>query len=226
MAIKRLPAYPVDTMTAADNSSSAGLRRDSSLRGYFGIGVERVSKPMNVGNLFRTAHAFGASFVYTVNAHYTISQARSDTSLAPKHLPYYSFDDVESMALPQDCSIVGIEIVDGARELPSFRHPQCAAYVLGPERGGLSAAMLELCAHVVRIPTAFSLNVATAGAIVMYDRVISMGRFAHRPVASIAEPEPLPAHVSGAPIVRRRKADGSRTKQRANTGAPATSLEK
>ena len=40
------------------------------MRGYFGIGVERVSKPMNVGNLFRTAHAFGASFVFTVNAHY------------------------------------------------------------------------------------------------------------------------------------------------------------
>ena len=213
-------------MTAPDNSAPANQRRDNALRGYFGVGVERVSKPMNVGNLFRTAHAFGASFVYTVNAHYTISQARSDTSLAPKHLPYYSFDDVESMALPEDCSIVGIEIVDGARELPSFRHPQCAAYVLGPERGGLSEAMLELCAHVVRIPTAFSLNVATAGAIVMYDRLITLGRFARRPVASTADPEPLPVHVSGAPIVRKRNADGSRTKQRSKTGTPATSLEK
>src|SRR3546814_2552323 len=28
------------------------------MRGYFGIGVEGISKPMNVGNLFRSAHAF------------------------------------------------------------------------------------------------------------------------------------------------------------------------
>ena len=32
------------------------------MRGYFGIGVEGVSKPMNAGNLFRTAHGFGAGF--------------------------------------------------------------------------------------------------------------------------------------------------------------------
>ena len=109
-------------MAKTESTSAPKRGRDGNLRGYFGIGVERVSKPMNVGNLFRTAHAFGASFVFTVNAHYTVAQAKSDTSLAPKHLPYYSFADVESMAPPQDCSIVGIEIVDGARELPSFRH--------------------------------------------------------------------------------------------------------
>ena len=180
------------------------------MRGYFGIGVERVSKPMNVGNLFRTAHAFGASFVFTVNAHYEVARAKSDTSVAPKHMPYYRYDDVATMALPEDISIVGIEIVDGARELPSFRHPQCAAYILGPERGGLSDAMLAKCDHVVRIPTGFSLNVATAGAIVMYDRVITLGRFARRPLAPSAAPEPLPPHVSGGPVQRKRRADGTR----------------
>ena len=201
-------------MAKPEDTPSPKRGRDGTMRGYFGIGVERVSKPMNVGNLFRTAHAFGASFVFTVNAHYTISQARSDTSLAPKHLPYYSFDDVESMALPQDCSVIGIEIVDGARDLPSFRHPQCAAYVLGPERGSLSEGLLALCDHVVRIPTRFSLNVATAGAIVMYDRLTTSGRFAKRPVAPSAEPEPLPAHVSGGPIQRKRKTDGTRSRVR------------
>ena len=60
----------------------------------------------------------------------------------------------------------------------------------------------------------FSLNVATAGAIVMYDRVITLGRFARRPVASSAEPEQLPAHVSGGPVQRKRQADGTRTTQR------------
>ncbi len=36
------------------------------MRGYFGIGAEGISKAMNVGSLFRSAHAFGASFMFTV----------------------------------------------------------------------------------------------------------------------------------------------------------------
>ena len=39
------------------------------MRGYFGIGVERIAKIMNIGNLFGSSHAFGASFVFTVAAH-------------------------------------------------------------------------------------------------------------------------------------------------------------
>jgi hypothetical protein len=37
-------------------------------RGYIAMGVEGVSKAVNLGNLLRSAHAFGASFVLTVGA--------------------------------------------------------------------------------------------------------------------------------------------------------------
>jgi hypothetical protein len=57
-----------------------------------------------------------------------------------------------------------------------------AAYVLGSERMGLSDNMLELCDHVIQIPTRFSLNLAVAGALVLYDRMQSMERFAPRPL--------------------------------------------
>jgi ubiquinone biosynthesis protein len=67
------------------------------MKGYFGIGIEGVSKAMNVGNLFRSAHAFGASFVFTVSARYDPSEGASDTSSALGQIPYYSFDDVESI---------------------------------------------------------------------------------------------------------------------------------
>src|SRR5690606_28778947 len=139
--------------------------------------------PMNVGSLFRTAHAFGASFVFTIAAAYDRSQgALADTSDAPASLPFYEFPDVAGLRLPRDCTLVGIELVEGAVDLPSFRHPRAAAYVLGAERGSLSPELLELCAHVVKIPTRFSINLALAGAITMYDRLISTGRFAGRPV--------------------------------------------
>ena len=38
-----------------------------------------------------------------------------------------------------------------------------AAYVLGKERGDLSPEMLERCAHVVKIPTKFCVNLSVDG---------------------------------------------------------------
>ncbi len=37
------------------------------MRGYFSIGIEGVSKAGNMGNLIRTAHGFGAAFVFTIS---------------------------------------------------------------------------------------------------------------------------------------------------------------
>lgn len=176
------------------------------MRGYFGIGVERLSKPMNAGNLFRSAHAFGAGFLFTIASDYSVRKAASDTSQAPNQVPFYEFADVEALMLPDRCQLVGVELTDDAVELPVFRHPSQAAYVLGPERGSLSPGLVERCDHVVKIPTAFCINVAMAGAIVMYDRTISLGRFGRRAVFSRGEAEPPAPHVRGAQIIRNTRA--------------------
>ena len=152
-------------------------------RGYFGIGVEGVSKSANVGALLRTAHAFGAAFCFTVGAGFDARAARAaDTSDTASHVPLWRYPSLGEMPLPQGCVLVGIEITDDAAELPSFRHPLNAAYVLGPERSSLSPELLARCKHVVKIPTRFSLNLSVAGALVLYDRLIQHGRFADRPV--------------------------------------------
>ncbi len=153
------------------------------MRGFFGVGAEEISKPMNLGALMRTAHAFGASFFFTINAAPKVRDAyRSDTSRAFDHLPYYAFDSVESVLLPKGCALVGVELLDDALDLPAFRHPQAAAYVLGRERGSLSPELVARCAHTVKIPTRFCLNVGLAGALVMYDRAIAMGGYPARPI--------------------------------------------
>ncbi len=173
------------------------------MRGYFGIGVEGISKEMNVGNLFRTAHAFGAGFVFTVRAAYTRrGGARSDTSDSLAHVPFYEFPDADSLMLPHGCKLVGVELLDQSVDLPSFRHPPQAAYVMGPERGELSPEMLARCDHVLKIPTKFCVNVGIAGAILMYDRVQSLGRFAPRPVRPGGPTEPLAADRHGGPKFR------------------------
>jgi len=169
-------------------------------RGYFGIGVEGASKPMNFGNLARSAHGFGASFVFTVAATRVIGHPGSDTSHSSQHVPWYSFDSAQQMTLPDQCRLVGVELIDQAIDLPAFRHPLKAAYVLGPEGGSLSPAMLARCEFVVRIPIPLCINLATAGAVVMYDRMISLGRFAERPVRAGAALASRSRHLHGKPV--------------------------
>lgn len=172
------------------------------MRGYFGIGVEGINKPFNVGNLFRSAHAFDASFVFTIAATYRKSEiGQSDTSSALSNLPFYSFPSVGEMLMPKGCALVGVELMDESVELPSFTHPRCAAYVMGPERNSLSPALVARCDHIIRIPTKFCLNVGIAGALVMYDRMISTRRFAARPVMpGGAELNPLTRYRDAPPL--------------------------
>jgi tRNA G18 (ribose-2'-O)-methylase SpoU len=152
-------------------------------RGYFGVGVESISKSGNLGNLVRTSHAFGASFFFTVDAMIKKAQMDGvDTSAATEHMPFFEYPSVDAMALPNDCTLVGVELTDDAIDLPSFRHPMRAAYVLGPEKGNLSPAMIARCAYTVKIPMKFCINVGVAGALVIYDRMISLGNQAERPV--------------------------------------------
>jgi tRNA G18 (ribose-2'-O)-methylase SpoU len=177
------------------------------MRGYFGIGVERLTKPMNAGNLFRSAHAFGASFLFAVEGNYQRSHAVSDTGQSTFQVPFYEFANADDMLLPDGCRLVGIELLDDAVDLPTFKHPPQAAYVLGPERGSLSPEMIARCNHVVKIPTSFCINVAMAGAIVMYDRVISLGSFGRRSLSTLKHGEPPPVHIQGAQILRTNRAD-------------------
>ena len=176
----------------------------AALRGYFAIGAERMSKALNLGNLMRSAHGFGASFTFTIGATYHALEASADTSKSRAHLPHYDWASLADLALPAGCRLVGIELTEDAIDLPSFRHPLRAAYVLGPERGSLSPELLARCDYVVRIPTSFCVNVAMAGAIVMYDRVRLLGRFPPRPVGEGGPNVALPEHVHGRRFTRTR----------------------
>ena len=145
----------------------------------------RLSQTVNAG----LREEFGRRTVHDV-----VSGARDDIMVVVKKKA-----DTEMRA-------IGVEIVDDAIELPSFRHPRQAAYILGAERTSLPPAILEKCAYTVRIPTQFSINVGLAGALVMYDRLTSLGRFPRRPMSPRGVPEPVPEHVYGDPRFRTRTA--------------------
>jgi len=185
------------------------------MRGYFGIGIEGVSKPMNLGSLLRTAHAFGASFLFTIGGLVQRRQIENaDTSSAMANLPLHEYPDLAGFQLPRGCRLVGVELLPDAIDMPSFRHPPQAAYVLGAERSSLSPALQARCDFIVRIPTRFCINLALAGALVMYDRMVCLGRFAERPVRVGGTVPPTPTHTHGEPKwrskARRRQAGRSR----------------
>jgi tRNA G18 (ribose-2'-O)-methylase SpoU len=153
------------------------------MRGYFAVGAEGISKPMNLGAILRTAHAFGASFAFSVNASHRVRDVyQADTAKSVSHVPYYEWADIDAMALPDNCQLVGVELTDEAVDLPAFRHPLCAAYVFGRERGSLTEEMQTRCQHIVKIPTKFCVNVSVACAITLYDRTLNFGGFPERPL--------------------------------------------
>lgn len=161
--------------------------------------------------MLRTGHAFGAAFCFTVGAGWDARAGRTaDTADTPAHVPLWRFASVGEVVLPRECVLVGVELLDEAVDLPSFRHPLNAAYVLGPERSGLSAPMRARCRHLVRIPTRFALNLAVAGALVLYDRLLQHGRFAERPVGSGGAPPPPAPSGHGDPRFRLRRPDWMR----------------
>ena len=123
------------------------------MRGYFGVGVEGISKSYNLGAVLRTANAFGASFAFTIGAtNKALEIRRTDTSRSDLHMPFYEWESAEELILPRGCQLVGVELTEDSIDLPSFRHPTNCAYILGPEKGSLSDELQSRCDHLVKIP--------------------------------------------------------------------------
>lgn len=142
------------------------------MRGYFGIGIENGKTPTNLGTLWRSANIFGASFLFTTGKRY--NKQCSDTLATPKHIPLTHYCDFADMYehLPYNCQLIGVELIETSESLPTFTHPERAIYLLGAEDHGLSKEALSKCHKVIQIPTLkpYSLNVAVAGSLIMYDR--------------------------------------------------------
>lgn len=141
------------------------------MKGYFGVGIFMNKYDDNLGLLFRTGYALGASFVYTIGTRY--HKPATDTPKSWKGIPAYNYKDFDDFKnkTPLGAEIVAIEMDDDSITLKEFQHPKQAIYLLGAEDWGLSEDILEQCDHVVRLETRFSLNVAVCGSIVLYDRI-------------------------------------------------------
>ena len=155
------------------------VQRPSGLvtRGYACVALEGPTDAVNVGHTLRAAMCFGARMVIIAGAPagLHVSRLHTDPQRAWRHIPTLQVDDVFD-ALPYDCEPVGIEITEDAIDLVQFAHPERACYIFGPENGSVSADTLARCGHVVKIPTALSLNLAATVNVVLYDRLAKSPR--------------------------------------------------
>ena len=87
-------------------------------------------------------------------------------------MPYYHYKNFEDFFthLPKGVRIVGVEKTDAAQNLEDFNHPKRCVYLLGAEDNGLTNEAIERSHFLVQFPSEYSLNVAVAGSIVLYDR--------------------------------------------------------
>lgn len=138
-------------------------------RGYFGIGIYHPKRSENIGSLWRTAHSFGADFLFTIGPRY--HKQASDTSDATRHVPLFKYNSWEEFRRHTPGQIVCVEIDSKAEDLKSFKHPEQAVYVLGAEDYGIPPRYLEQYQTVKISGGLYCLNVAVAGSIVLYDRI-------------------------------------------------------
>jgi len=77
------------------------------------------------------------------------------------------------LARPVGAILIGVEM--GGAPLATFKHPKQAIYLLGSEDNGLPKCLLNAMNEVVSVESIGrpSYNVAVAGSIVMYHRMIS-----------------------------------------------------
>lgn len=143
--------------------------------GFFGIGILNNVDELNIGTLWRSAYILGASFIFTVDRKY--KKQSSDISNAWTKIPLYHYRDMPHLKdhIPHATQIIAVEMTEDAQPLPAFKHPERALYLLGNEQSGLPDAIIEQAQHTICLPGQYSLNVAVAGSLVMYDRVSKRG---------------------------------------------------
>jgi len=145
-------------------------------RGYFGVGIYHAKTEANIGTLWRSAHNFGAAFIFTIGKRY--KKQSSDTTKAWKTVPLFHYATFGEFYenIPHDCRLIAIEQSESSKSISSFLHPERAIYLLGAEDHGLPGSIQDDCHAIIHIDTPMCLNVATAGSIIMYDRSIKRGR--------------------------------------------------
>ena len=140
--------------------------------------LDRLQDAGNVGNLLRSASAFGFAQVIAVKGTVALWSPKVLRAGMGAHFALQLVEGVEEQGL----DALTIPLLAGSSHAASAIHdvalPWPCAWVMGHEGQGVSAALLRRCAHVLRIPQPGgeeSLNVAAAAAVCLYESARQRG---------------------------------------------------
>jgi len=130
--------------------------------------------PENVGSLIRLGGNIGCEKVIIVSemSHRKTSiRYTASTAFDKVNWEYCTKDQWRSL-IPHDYKVIAIETAEGARDLFTAELPVKAAFMVGSERFGLPADVIEKCDMAVYIPVfgnVNSLNVSNSLAVVLFE---------------------------------------------------------
>lgn len=135
-----------------------------------GMGVFQLKTRYNYGSLFRTAQLMDVDFLFLIGTRF--KKQSSDTMCSYRHIPVYEYNDFQDFQKhrPYNVPLVGVEMTKNSQNIISYKHQKNAIYLLGAEDNGLSRECINHCQEIIRLPGEFSMNVAVACSIVLYDR--------------------------------------------------------
>jgi len=127
----------------------------------------------------RAAGCYRAAFMAIQGARFgealRIAKIPTDVHRGWRHMPLMFVESLLAIQ-PFECDVVGVEIVDGAKPLPEFTHPDRAFYIFGPEDGSIKKDVLNQCRYVVKVPTCACMNLAATVNVILYDRMAKRTR--------------------------------------------------
>ena len=128
-----------------------------------------LSKPINFGNLIRTANAFGVTPIAVGKKDFSRCGATAKTRRT-KVLHFYTLEEAIDFVRSQGCSLVGVEINPDSKSITKQPFTGSTAFLMGNEGEGLIPKQIAMCDALVYIPQygdAISLNVNVAAGIVL-----------------------------------------------------------
>lgn len=137
-------------------------------RGYCCVGLNNPKSDINVGHALRACGIFGVNTLFVCGHRY--KKAATDTMKTVHHMPLIETDDLYKV-IPFDCVPVAVELLENAKPLPDYTHPERAFYIFGGEDQTLGQKVTSWCRDVIYIPSNGCLNLAACVNVVLYDRL-------------------------------------------------------
>lgn len=140
--------------------------------------LDRLQDPGNIGTLIRTADALGAAGIICLNGTADVFSPKVVRSAMGSlfSLPFavkVTEDDLQVFCRKYDLKLYAAALDRQAQIVWNTDFSRSCGIILGNEANGVSERLLNFSAAKIYIPmlgSAESLNVATAGAMIMYER--------------------------------------------------------